>query len=120
VQRALRREDWQAVWQYLPVSRYVVYIDSTGMGERLLVRNRRPGDRMQPLGMEHEKKVQDILVDAHIPQEERDSIPLFFSGSASSYCAWLGGVCLDQRARLTKETGQIARLSLVPLAARRS
>jgi tRNA(Ile)-lysidine synthase len=99
------------------VSRYVVYIDAASLGERLLVRTRRPGDRMQPLGMAHEKKVQDILVNAHIPRAERASIPLFFSGSALPFCAWLGGICLDQRARLTKETGQVARLSLVQVQA---
>lgn len=115
VRRALRREDWQAVWQYLPGSRYVVYIDAAGIGEGLLVRARRPGDRMQPLGMPHEKKVQDILVDAHIPQAERASIPLFFSRSASPFCVWLAGVCLDQRARLTGTTEYIARLTLGPL-----
>lgn len=115
VRRALRREDWQAVWQYLPGSRYVVYIDAAGIGEGLLVRARRPGDRMQPLGMAHEKKVQDILVDAHIPQAERASIPLFFSRSAPPFCVWLAGVCLDSRARLTGTTEYIARLTLEPL-----
>lgn len=115
VRQALQREDWQAVWQYLPVSRYVVYIDTAGIGEGLLVRARRPGDRMQPLGMAREKKVQDILVDAHIPQAERASIPLFFSKPAPPYCVWLAGICLDSRARLTGTTEYIARLSLEPL-----
>jgi tRNA(Ile)-lysidine synthase len=103
------------VWQLLPASRSVVYVDAACIGEQLCVRTRRAGDRMQPLGMAGEKKVQDILVDAHIARAERDSIPLFFaaSGAQEGACVWLAGVCLDQRARLTSETDLVARLSIV-------
>ena len=73
------------------------------------VRTRRPGDRIQPLGMAHEKKVQDVLVDKHIPRADRASIPLFFS---RSHCIWLAGVCLDERVRLTKKTKRIVYLSI--------
>ncbi len=110
--RALRRENWQALWHFLPASLYMVYIDAASIGGGLHVRTRRPGDRMQPLGMTHEKKVQDILVDAHIARPERESIPLFFSTTEPPYCAWLGGVCLDQRARLTSATEHVVRVSL--------
>ncbi len=108
---ALRREDWPEVWHLLPVSRYVVYIDASGVGTSLQARTRRPGDRLQPLGMLHEKKVQDVLVDKRIARPARDSIPLFFS---ASHCIWLAGVALDERARLTSETKNIARLSIIP------
>lgn len=114
---ALRREDWQLVWQLLPASRYVVYVDAASAGKELVVRTRRPGDRMQPLGMTGEKKVQDILVDSHIPRSERDTIPLFFttSGTEEGMCIWLAGIYLDQRARLTSTTEDVVRLSLIPV-----
>ncbi|HLX57144.1 MAG TPA: tRNA lysidine(34) synthetase TilS [Ktedonobacteraceae bacterium] len=111
VKQALRREDWPEVWHLLPASRYVVYIDVSGVGASLRVRTRRPGDRLQPLGMSHEKKVQDVLVDHHIARPARDSIPLFFS---ASHCVWLAGISLDERVRLTSKTELIARLSIVP------
>ena len=41
-----------------------------------VVRNRRPGDRFQPLGMSREKKLKDFLIDRKIPIESRDRIPL--------------------------------------------
>jgi tRNA(Ile)-lysidine synthase len=111
VKDALRREDWPEVWHLLPASRYAVYIDAARVGAWLRARTRRPGDRLQPSGMLHEKKVQDILVDKRIARPVRDSIPLFFS---ASHCVWLAGVSLDERVRLTSKTEHIMRLCIVP------
>ena len=109
VKYALRREDWPEVWRLLPSNRNTVYLDRDVVGSCMWVRTRRPGDRIQPLGMAHEKKVQDVLVDNHIPRTERAYIPLFFS---TSHCVWLAGICLDDRARLTGKTQHILRLSI--------
>jgi tRNA(Ile)-lysidine synthase len=65
---------------------------------------------MQPLGMTHKKKIQDILVDKHIPREQRSYIPLFF---ATTHCIWLAGVQVDNRVRLTPETRRIVCLSII-------
>jgi tRNA(Ile)-lysidine synthase len=59
--------------------------------------------------MQHEKKVQDVLIDKHIPRELRAQIPLFFS---PAHCVWLAGVHLDERVRLTSETKNIMRLAI--------
>ncbi len=109
VRSALSREDWSAVWQLLPSTNYVVYVDAGTIGSSLEVRVKRPGDRIQPLGMAHEKKVQDVLVDKHIARANRWHIPLFLSASHS---VWLAGVCLDDRVRLTSRTRRILRLSI--------
>ncbi len=110
VRQALRLENWTEVWRLLPPARHAVYIDDEVAGALLQVRTRRPGDRMQPLGMQYEKKVQDIFVDKHIARRERESVPLFFT---ASHCIWLAGVCLDERARLTSKTQQVVRLSII-------
>jgi len=112
-QRALTREDWSLVWQLLPSTSNTVYVDAdvvgSEVGSNLQVRTRHPGDRIRPLGMAQEKKVQDVLVDKHIPRTDRSHIPLFFS---ASHCVWLAGVCLDDRVRLTNRTQHILRLSI--------
>ncbi len=112
-QRALTREDWSLVWQLLPSTSNTVYVDAdvvgSEVGSNLQVRTRHPGDRIRPLGMTQEKKVQDVLVDKHIPRTDRSHIPLFFS---ASHCVWLAGVCLDDRVRLTNRTQHILRLSI--------
>ncbi len=115
---ALRRAEWDTVWRLLPTDQHQVYIDLDRLEDdtmpesqmQLHVRTRRNGDRMQPLGMTHEKKIQDILVDKHIPREQRSYIPLFFS---TTHCIWLAGVQVDNRVRLTPETRCIVRLSII-------
>jgi tRNA(Ile)-lysidine synthase len=110
VRDALRREDWSEVWRLLPAINQVVYVDADVTGSSLEVRTRKPGDRMRPLGMHNEKKMQDIFVDQHVARFDRGSIPIFFSGA---HCIWLAGVCLDDRARLTCKTQQIVRLAII-------
>ncbi len=44
------------------------------------VRARQAGDRIAMIGMEGERKVQDILTDAKIPAAQRDRIPVFIIG----------------------------------------
>lgn len=110
IRPALHRENWAQVWSGLePVDRYNVYVDAASLGTQLLVRTKKPGDRIQPLGMQAEKKVQDIFIDNHVPRAERATLPLFFAGT---HCLWVAGACLDHRARLTRETQQIVRLSI--------
>ena len=47
---------------------------------RLRVRTRQPGDRFQPHGMQGTKKIKDFLIDAKVPREERDRIPILVCG----------------------------------------
>jgi tRNA(Ile)-lysidine synthetase-like protein len=53
---------------------------------------RRPGLRMRPAGGRGSRKLQDILVDARVPREDRDSWPLVFSGDR---LAWVPGIAVD-------------------------
>ncbi len=108
-QLALARQDWPEVWRILPSTRYSVYIDGEHVGSSLQVRTRRPGDRIRPLGMAHEKKVQDVLVNQHIPRAARTTIPLFFS---ASHCLWVAGIHIDDRVRLTPQTQHILHVSI--------
>lgn len=113
ISAALRANDWPKVWHLLePPTRHSVYIDAETIGEHILVRTRRPGDRIQPLGMMAEKKAQDIFVDNHVTRAERDTTPLFFS---DAHCLWIAGACLDHRVRLTGKTRRIVHLSVKPV-----
>ena len=111
VRVAVKRQDWQRVWRILPATTHMVYLDAEYVSSFLRIRTRRPGDVLRPFGMMREKKVQDILVDKHIPRDQRDTLPLFFN--ADGFPIWLGGVCVDDRARLTEHTQHIICLKLI-------
>jgi tRNA(Ile)-lysidine synthase len=87
-------------------SRLEALLDSDVAGE-LVVRSRRAGDRMRPLGLGGEKKVQDVLVDAKVPEEERDGVPLV---CAPWGIAWVVGQRLDERAALREGSRGAVRL----------
>ncbi|HEY4913385.1 MAG TPA: tRNA lysidine(34) synthetase TilS [Candidatus Dormibacteraeota bacterium] len=72
-------------------------------GARLHVGFRRPGLRMRPSVGRGSRKLQDILVDARVPREERDSWPLVFAGDR---LAWVPGVAVD--ADLARRAGEPA------------
>ncbi|HEU5439231.1 MAG TPA: tRNA lysidine(34) synthetase TilS, partial [Ktedonobacterales bacterium] len=90
----------------------VVYLDADVAGDRLRVRAWRPGDRFQPLGLPHHKKLHDYFVDAKIPREQRTRIPLVLG---RDHLIWIAGQRLDHRARITSATRHVLALALEPL-----
>ncbi|MDY6893483.1 MAG: tRNA lysidine(34) synthetase TilS, partial [Chloroflexota bacterium] len=80
------------------------YLDLDITGEEITVRGRRRGEKIQPLGMESPKKLQDFMVDAKIPQTWRDRVPLVCS---PQHILWVAGWRIDHRARITPSTRRI-------------
>ncbi len=63
----------------------------------LAVRNRRAGDRIDPLGMGgRHKKVSDILTDAKVPRIDRDRVPII---ADSRGILWIAGHTQAERAK---------------------
>jgi tRNA(Ile)-lysidine synthase len=76
-------------------------ISSRAVGRRrLYLRSPRPGDRMQPYGMKGSRKLQDILVDAKVPADQRGAVPLLECGGK---IAWLPGYRIAHPFRVTDE-----------------
>lgn len=65
----------------------------------LTVRNRRPGDRIKPLGAPGRKKVQDLLVDRKVPRAERDRVPVVVD--RDGHVVWVVGVAMADEFRVT-------------------
>ncbi len=73
----------------------------------VVVRNRRPGDRIQPLGSSR-RRLKDLLIDRRIPRSERDRLPLLV---VDGEIAWVPGVTIAERFRLGEEpTAWIAEI----------
>lgn len=81
--------------------------DLDKVGKELTVRQRRPGDRFQPLGMSQAKKLQDFMVDSRIPRFWRDRVPLICS---PKQILWVVGWRIDDRVKVTENTKEILRL----------
>lgn len=89
-------------------------LDADKLGDSAAVRGRKPGDRMQPLGMAGTRKLQDILVDARVPRSARDLVPVV---EASGEIAWLVGLRVGERFKLDQGTRRVAHLRFTPVRA---
>lgn len=66
-------------------------------GDRVTIRNRRPGDRLHPLGASGSRRLKEVLVDRRIPRHQRERLPLLCVGER---IAWVPGVTIEERFRL--------------------
>lgn len=73
-----------------------------GDGGLFMVRNRRDGDRFQPLGLSAPKKLKDLLIDRRIAAEARDRLPLLLWNGE---IAWVAGVEVSERFKVTGTGG---------------
>lgn len=73
----------------------------------LVVRRRRPGDRLEPFGGKGSKKLKDLLIDAHIPAAQRDYLPLITSPNG---ILWVPNVRRSVIGSLHDDTEQVVRL----------
>lgn len=44
--------------------------------DKIIVRNRRNGDKFQPMGMNGTKKLKEYFIDKKIPKDKRNSVPI--------------------------------------------
>ena len=71
------------------------------------VRNRREGDRFQPLGMSSPKKLKDFLIDRKIDADVRDRIPLLvWNGEI----VWIAGVEVSERFKVRGAGGLLCEV----------
>jgi len=96
-----------ASWNEMPDS---VQLDARRVDlASLAVRNRRVGDKIDPLGMDgRHKKVSDIFTDAKVPRSDRDRIPIVADRRG---IVWIAGLTLAERVKVTAETAQVLYLS---------
>ena len=79
-------------------------------GQRLVVRTRRQGDYIVPLGMKGRKKLQDFFVDTKCPAERRSRIPLLCLGPEVIWTAWPSGGRISENYKVEEITESIILL----------
>ena len=79
-----------------------VVVDAEAVGDKLIVRPPRAGDRFKPVGMRGSKLVSDLLTDAKVPRDERPWVPVVVSPPGKGrgrrqQIVWVAGYRADQR-----------------------
>jgi len=82
---------------------------ASGAKPTFTIRNRRHGDRFRPLGMSHDKKLKDLLIDRKIAAASRDRIPLLIWEGA---IVWVAGVEVSDLFKVTGETADLYEVAI--------
>ena len=87
-----------------------IYLDQNRIAEKLSVRTRQAGDRIQPLGMQEGSiKISDLMVNEKIPQQARDRWPILLDGDE---IIWVPGLRLAEAVRVSEKTERVIQLIL--------
>lgn len=102
----LRQPPW------VEANAHQVWVDRSQIQSPLLVRSRRAGDLLQPIGMNgHSLKLSDFMVNEKLPRRSREKWPLVCSGE---HIVWVPGYRLAHPFRITDSTDKVVRLKLIP------
>ncbi|NLO90168.1 MAG: tRNA lysidine(34) synthetase TilS [Clostridia bacterium] len=96
--------------QYLFSPPETAYMDLNKLELPLFVRSRTDGDGYNPLGLKGRKKIKDILIDAKVPREEREKIPVVLDQKG---IVWFAGFRIDERVKITENTQKILHIDYI-------
>ena len=96
--------------QKIPQKQYTKWFDYDKITEPLCFRTRRTGDELLLAGV-GTKSVQRYMIDARIPERERDRIPLLAAGSQ---ILWIVGYRMNAAYQVTEETQTILQVTVHP------
>jgi tRNA(Ile)-lysidine synthase len=100
--------EYEVVCELGPPGHGAGILDRAGLGEGLIVRGWRPGDRMSPLGLHGSKSLQDLFSSRRVPRRARAMVPVVEAGQGE--IAWVAGVATSERFKVTDRTVQTVRL----------
>jgi len=107
--RRLERPPRAALKSYCTPTRQV--FDADALGEELIVRTRRAGDRFTPLGMSGAKKLSDFFIDRGVPAPCRDIVPLVADGAR---ILWVVGYMPSALAAVGRRTRRLIEIEALP------
>jgi len=87
----------------------IKYFNYDKISGNIVIRYRRNGDTIIPLGMRGKKKVKDIFIDMKIPKSKRDLIPIIQFGED---IAWIVEVKMSDKYRIDRQTKDILKITM--------
>ncbi len=100
----------QAALEKMTKGERTAVFDADAMALPVAVRPLRAGDRIQPFGLDAEKKVKEILIDRKVPREERWGRPVICDPGGR--ILWIPGVIRSAIAPITRSTKRTVILHL--------
>ena len=83
---------------------WIARLDLAAMGTEVTVRTWLPGDRIQPIGMQGQKKLQDLFTDLQVPRSWRAQVPLL---GCDRGIAWVVGHRIADWAKVPHESKEL-------------
>ncbi len=88
----------------------LAYLDAGRCAGPLGLRPRREGDWIIPLGLGHRQRLRDLMINAKVPRDEREGLPLLACGDD---IAWVVGLRIDERFAVTEDTTEVLVVRMV-------
>lgn len=83
-------------------------LDRDSLGEAVIVRGWRHGDRMRPLGLRGSASLQDLFTARSVPRARRTRVAI---AESAGEIVWVDGIAIAERCKVTAETRRAVRLS---------
>ena len=90
-------------------SKNKVYLDLDKIQQPIVLRNRRDGDRFQPLGMKGRQKIKSLFINQKIPRYMRNEVMLLVDQDS---VIWIENMHLSDRVKITPQTKNVLCLEI--------
>ena len=78
------------------------FFDADKIGNKIILRHWRAGDRFQPIGLKAAAKLQDLFTNAKIPREQRRELVVATTTGGEIF--WVESLRISEKFKLTPET----------------
>ena len=89
---------------------FIKYFNYDKINGNIIIRTRKNGDKMIPLGMNGRKKIKDIFIDSKVSVSQRDIVPII---QFDDEVAWLVGLKVSNEYKVTKDTKKLLKITVM-------
>jgi tRNA(Ile)-lysidine synthase len=87
-----------------------IYLDLDKIQQPIILRNRRDGDRFQPLGMKGQQKIKSLFINQKIPRNKRNEVMLLVDQNS---VIWIENMHLSDRVKISPQTKNVISLEII-------
>ena len=91
-------------------SKNKIYLDLDKIQQPVILRNRRNGDKFQPLGMKGRQKIKSLFINQKIPRDKRNEVMLIVDQDS---VIWIENMHLSERVKISAQTINILCLEII-------